>query len=650
MNILAKIQKSFESVLGELIDSPEKYLGMIRPSQDPKFGDYQANFAMPLSKELGKPPRDIASEVIDKIDVSEFCEDPEVAGPGFINLKLKSDWLVDTLRSFNTDERLGVEKVESPRKYIVDYSAPNVAKPAHVGHLRSTVIGNALYRILQFLGHDVTSDNHIGDWGTQFGMIIYGYKNFLDEQAYEKKPVDELARLYRLVNQLGDYQGAVESLPVQKNKLEEMKKALTDLENEDSTDKSHKKKLKKAKSDVDSVLSAIKSCDARIDSIEKNAGLKALADAHPGIAEKARLETAKLHSGDQENIALWEKFIPHCLETLQEMYDRLDISFDMALGESFYQPRLGGVVDSLKETGLATESEGAVCVFHESNEAPFIVRKSDGAFTYATTDLATVEYRVNELKADCILYVVDSRQGEHFKLLFETARAWGYDSVEFHHVNFGTILGEDKRPYKTRSGDVVGLESLLDEAVTRARQIVDTNDDARENPELDDSSRAEVAETVGIGGIKYADLHHNRESDYVFSWDKMLSVTGDTATYMQYSYARINGIFRKGNIDLERIRKEAKLTLESDAERNLAIQILQYSEILDQAIRELKPNILTDYLFGTANSFSTFYEKCPVLKEEDEAIRDSRLFLCDLTARILKHGLSLLGIKTSEKM
>ncbi len=532
MNILSEIRSCFQTALTGFTDSPEKYLGMIRPSQDQQFGDYQANFAMPMSKELGKAPRDVASEVIAKLNVSEFCHPPEVAGPGFINLKLKDEWLKESLNQIKNDDRLGVQSVESSRKYIVDYSAPNVAKPAHVGHLRSTVIGNALYRVLQFLGHDVVSDNHIGDWGTQFGMIIYGYKNFLDQQSYEKKPVEELARLYRLVSQLSDFQSAVKSLPQLNAKLDEATQRLVDLEKADSSKKGYKKKLKKARSDIQNQKSGIVSCEARIELIKNDPVLKELADGHPDIAEKARLETAKLHSGDQENLALWEKFIPHCLETLQEMYDRLDISFDMSLGESYYQPMLSKVVESLKEKGLAKESEGAICVFHESNAAPFIVQKTDGAFTYATTDLATVEYRVNELKADCILYVVDSRQGEHFKLLFETAKAWGYDSVEFHHVNFGTILGEDRRPFKTRSGEVIGLGSLLDEAVSRARATVNANDDAREKPELDDTSRAAIAETVGIGGIKYADLHHNRESDYIFNWDKMLSVTGGTATYI----------------------------------------------------------------------------------------------------------------------
>jgi arginyl-tRNA synthetase len=333
------------------------------------------------------------------------------------------------------------------------------------------------------------------------------------------------------------------------------------------------------------------------------------------------------------------------------VYDRLHITFDMTLGESAYQDQLADVVRSLEERGIAVESEGATCVFVEDNAAPFIVRKSDGAYTYATSDLATIRYRAETLNGQEFLYVVDARQGEHFKLLFATARRWGYDLLDLRHVSFGTILGEDKRPFKTRSGDTVGLESLLDEAVQRARRIVDDNDDGKETPELDDAARAAVAETVGIGGIKYADLRHNRESDYVFSWDKMLAVTGDTATYIQYSYARICGIFRKGSINRETLRRTAPaIQLQSGAERRLAVLLLRFPESVEAAIEDCRPHFMTQYVFTLADAFTSFYEECPVLKEPDEHLRGSRLVLCDLTARMLKKCLWLLGIDTCEQM
>jgi arginyl-tRNA synthetase len=333
------------------------------------------------------------------------------------------------------------------------------------------------------------------------------------------------------------------------------------------------------------------------------------------------------------------------------MYERLAITFDMTLGESAYHDMLPGVVGSLEERGIAQVSEGALCVFVEENAAPFIVRKSDGAFTYATTDLATIRYRAETLKGQEFLYVVDARQAEHFRMLFATARLWGYDQLDLRHVSFGTILGEDKRPFRTRSGDTVGLESLLNESVTRARKIVDDNDDSKDTPELDQQTRAVVAETVGIGGIKYADLRHNRDSDYVFSWDKMLAVTGDTATYIQYSYARICGIFRKGGIDRQALRGQTPaIHLGSPAERRLAVLLLRFPESIEAAIEDCRPHFVTQYVFTLADAFTKFYEECQVLKETDESLRQSRLVLCDLVARMLKKGLWLLGIDTCEQM
>ena len=652
MNVLAELRSRFQTALQGLIDDPTEYLSMIRPSQDPRFGDYQANMAMPLKARLQQNPREIAEKIVAALDVADICDPPEIAGPGFINLRLRTDWLQTALANDFADPRMGVSVIADPKTYLVDFSSPNVAKPMHVGHLRSSVIGDALCRILGFIGHRVLSDNHIGDWGTQFGMIIYGYKNFLNADAFAEDPVAELSRLYRLVNQLSDYHQAVASLPAAESQLSEKESALAAQEAAvDPKDKKAAKALRKQRADVAESREQINGLQAKIAAVEADESLREMAANHPDIATAAREETARLHSEDETNKQLWSQFLPSCLKALNRIYERLGISFDMTLGESFYQPFLADVVEDLQRKGLAEKSEGAICVFIEGTDAPFIVRKKDGAFTYATTDLATIRYRVQEFDADAMLYVVDARQSDHFHLLFETARRWGFADEEFRHVSFGTILGDDKRPFKTRSGDTVGLESLIDEAITRARAIVDANDDAKEQPELDDTARQEVAEKVGIGGIKYADLNHNRDSDYVFNWDKMLATNGDTATYMQYAHARVCGIFRKGEIDREALRAEpSPLLLEHAAERALGLQLGRFGQALQEVVQEYRPNLLTNYLFETANCFSTFYNEHSVLKEEDAAVRVSRLKLCDLTARILHQGLALLGIDSPERM
>jgi len=653
MNILAEIRNRFRAALAELIDAPDDYVAMVRPAQDARYGDFQANCAMPLAKQLGKKPRDVAADIVAKLDIADLCTKPEIAGPGFINLTLRDDWLQEQTNRLLTDDRLGVPQVETPDTIVVDFSAPNVAKPMHVGHLRSTVIGAALRNALKFLGHRVIGDNHIGDWGTQFGMIIYGYKHFRDDDCFQQNSVEELARLYRLVNQLSDYQQTKIDLPRQEQLLEQKQEQLQQLEWEaDSDDKQAKKRRKKQRAEIDELQRNIRTARDKMAAVEADESLRSLAEAHPDIAEKARQETAKLHAGDDENVTLWTGFLPECLAALNRMYQRLGVEFDETLGESFYQPMLGDVVADLQAKGIAGESEGAVCVFNEGFAAPFIIRKRDGAFTYATSDLATIRYRIEEFGADRMLYVVDARQSEHFEQLFATARKWGYDAVDFRHVKFGTILDKTTRkPYKTRAGDTVGLESLLDEAHTRARSIVDANDDAKPEPELDKQTREEVAEAVGIGGIKYADLKHNRESDYVFDWDKMLAKEGDTATYMQYAYARLCGIFRKGNVDRNRLRTAAgTIRFSADAERALALQLCRFAEAVDDVTDDNRPNLLTQYLFDLANRFSTFYEQCVVLKETDESLRTSRLLLCDLTARVIDTGLKLLGIETCERM
>src|SRR5262245_47240044 len=576
MNILHELRARFMSALSGLADDPAALARMVKPAQDARFGDYQANCAMPLARQRGggTNSRDVAAQIIERLDVTDLCEPPEVAGPGFINLRLRDQWLTQAANRLAADERLGVARANPPRQIVVDYSSPNVAKPMHVGHLRSTVIGDALYRILQFAGHEVVSDNHVGDWGTQFGMIIYGYKHFLDREAFEKDAVAELARLYRLVNQLADYHEAVDELPRLKQTLAERQATRQAAESspapaDKKEQESRKKALRQLLGEIDELKQSLAAAEEKKRVIEASPALKALADAHPGIAAAARDETARLHAGDAGNLSLWKHFMPACLGAIDDMYRRLGVRFDMTLGESFYQPFLAETVASLQERKIAVVSDGAVCVFIPGVEAPFIVRKSDGAFTYATTDLATIRYRVENLASDAMLYVVDSRQSDHFKLLFATARRWGYDGVDFRHVSFGTILDEKKQPYKTRSGDTVGLESLLDEGVAEARKIVDAGDDAKpDGPELDEAARARIAEAVGIGAIKYADLCQNRESDYVFSWAKMLATKGDTATYMQYAFARVCGIFRKGNIDRETVRKQGgAISIGAPAER-----------------------------------------------------------------------------------
>ncbi|HEX4131158.1 MAG TPA: arginine--tRNA ligase [Pirellulales bacterium] len=580
MNVLAELRSRFAAALATMAPEADvpALVDMIRPTQDAKFGDYQANCAMPLGKRLGRNPRDVATEIVSRLQVAELCDPPTLAGPGFINLRLRDDWLVGHLAAAVNDERLGVPLAERPRTYVVDYSAPNVAKPMHVGHIRSTVIGDALYRVLKFLGHHAVGDNHLGDWGTQFGMILSGYKQFLDADAYRRSPVDELASLYRKVNQLADEQ--------------------------------------------------------------------------PAVAEQALQETVKLHAGDPENLRLWQEFMPPCLEAIDRIYQRLSVTFDVALGESFYHPRLGEVVDSLTACGLARESDGALCVFLDGYETPMIVRKRDGAFLYATTDLATIKYRMETWKPDAILYVVDHRQSLHFEQLFATAKLWGYGDVELKHVSFGTVLGEDGRPFKTRSGDTVGLTGLLDEAVARAHRIVSENDDAKPGgAELSAAERHRIAETVGIAALKYADLSQNRTSDYTFSYDKMLAMNGNTATYMQYAYARVQSIFRRGGVDVAALRAAGKpIALVDPAEQALARRLLRFSEALDAMVVDYRPHQLTTYLFELAEGYSTFFERCPVLKADTPATRDSRLLLCDLTARTIRKGLELLGIAVVEQM
>jgi arginyl-tRNA synthetase len=595
MNLLHLLQQKFRDALAGLADDVGPYLAMVKPAQDARHGDYQANCAMSLAKALGRKPREVAQEIVSRLALDDLLEPPTIAGPGFINLRLRKEWLAARVRDMARDERLGVSPAAPPRTFVIDYSSPNVAKPMHVGHLRSTIIGDALARLFRFLGHRVVTDNHLGDWGTQFGILLYGYKHFRDEAALRADPVRELARLYVHVRSL-------------------MKGA------------------KKADEDEPE--------EARDDP----------------VAEAARQETAKLHAGDPENVRLWRMFMPWCLAEIDRIYQRLDVHFDHTLGESFYNPQLADVVQCLLQGGIAQESEGAVVVFFGPKDPPALVRKKDGAFTYTTSDLATVRYRMETWQPDEILYVVDFRQALHFKHLFEAARCWGYRQVGLEHISFGSVLGEDRRPIKTREGSAVELDSLLNEGVEQAAQVYEENRQMRlargeDVPELSPEERRQVAEVVGIGAVKYADLSQNRTSDYVFSWDKMLAMEGNTATYMQYAYTRNRSIFRKGNQDVQRFRTDPPLpSLETPQERALALELLRFEEGLAAAAADYQPNAITAYLWDLAKSYSGFFQNCPVLKAETPELRESRLLLCDLTARVIQKGLDLLGIRTVERM
>src|SRR5437016_4990993 len=544
--------------------------GELTPATDSRFGDYQTNAALVLGKQRGENPRDLAEKILAQLDVGDLCEPPVVAGAGFINFTLRADAVERKAGEVLRDERLGVAQAKSTRRIVIDFGSPNVAKPMHVGHIRSTVLGDALARIGKFLGHEVIRDNHIGDWGTQFGMVIYGWKNLLDRQALQRNPLAEIVRIYKETNQ----------------------RAATD----------------------------------------------------PQVREACRQELVELQAGDKENTNIWNECVAFSMQDFDHVYKLLDVHYDIQCGESFYNDRLPGVVERLLKSGTAEISEGAVCVFFrdipELADKPCIIRKRDGGFNYATTDLATVDYRINDLRADAIWYVVGAPQILHFRQIFEIARREGY-TADLRHITFGSILGEDRKLMKTRSGENVPLRDLLDEACRRARNIIE-----EKNPDLGEDDRIDIAEKIGIGAVKYFDLSQYRMTDYVFSWEKMLSLQGNTAPYLQNAYVRIRSIFRKAG---ESASKIDRLALDDPAEINLAKRLCQFAEIVPQVLNNFRPNILANYLFELANSFHTFYEACPVLKSEEPA-RSSRLALCDLSGRVLERGLDLLGIKVPEKM
>lgn len=569
---------------------PDGFIPEITQATNPQFGHYQSNAAMVLAKIAKTNPRALAGEIAEAFDSSDgFCKPLEVAGPGFLNFTLTSEAVEKRVGEMLLDgDQVGVPTVNEPETIVIDFSAPNVAKPMHIGHIRSTIIGDCLSRVSRFLGHKVITDNHIGDWGTQFGMILWGWKNLLDEAALEADPVPELLRIYREVNA--------------RQKTEE------------------------------------------------------------GLRDTCKAELVKLQAGDEENLKIWQTCIDFSKQGLQKIYDRLDIHFDHWLGESYYNDQLAPLVDELVKAGIATESDGALCVFSDgegkpeddpflvqdrddkTNWVPFpaLVRKADGGFTYATTDLATIDHRIGEFGASQIWYVVGAPQRAHFDQIFETTARRGIDGVELEFIPFGSILGKDRKMLRTRDGETVQLADVLSEAIERARAIIE-----EKNPDLAEDEKAEIARIIGVGSVKYAELSQHRMTDYVFDWDTMLALKGNTAPYLIYSYVRTRAIFRKLGEDFGDIPET--ITLQEDAERALALKLAQFAEIVPTVIDDYRPNVLAAYLYEVATAYHKFWEACPVLKVEGD-LRASRLAMCELTGRVLRTGLGLLGIETTEKM
>ncbi|SFV58658.1 Arginyl-tRNA synthetase [hydrothermal vent metagenome] len=533
----------------------------------PEFGDYQFNGAMALSKKLGKNPREIANDILSNLDLTGVLSKAEIAGPGFINLWLNPLWIATQCQTAREDERLGVEVRKNPIKVVVDYSGPNMAKQMHVGHLRSTIIGDTLANLLTFLGDEVIRQNHIGDWGTQFGMLI-AYLEMKDED------------------------GAV---------------SLKDLE----------QFYKDAKGEF---------------------------DANPDFANKAREYVVKIQSGDAHCLNLWQKFIDISLGHCEEVYEKLGVNLtrDDVKAESFYNNDLSKVIEDLNTKGILTQSDGAQCVFLEGDEIPVIVQKGDGGYLYATTDLAALRYRSQVLGAKRISYVVDARQGEHFKQVFRVAKEAGFvpNDVKLEHIAFGTMMDKGGKPFKTRDGGTVKLIDLLDEAVVKAKETINN----KEEYTLEQVD--ELAKIIGIGAVKYADLAINRESNYIFNWDKMLSFEGNTSLYMQYGYARIQSIFRKHNAPIV-----GEIIIGDALEHRLATMLLRFEDVLNRAAVDASPNQITTYLYELVTLFMRFYEQNPILKTGvEEEIKMSRLKLADLTAKTIKQGLDILGIKVVDKL
>ncbi|MEN8127899.1 MAG: arginine--tRNA ligase [Planctomycetota bacterium] len=576
-----RISQALQTVTGQP-DCP----ALVAISKNPKFGDYQANGVMAAAKKAKTNPRQLAEQIIAQLQLDDICEPPEIAGPGFINLRIKDDFLAGRLLEINTDkDRLGVEKVQTPKTVVVDYSGPNIAKQMHVGHLRSTIIGDCISRLYEFEGNKVVRQNHIGDWGTQFGMLIRGSEELEFENTENLSNLELLELIYK------------------------------------------ESKLRY--------------------------------DSDPDFARASGDYVVRLHNHDSEMLEKWDKIREDSFKDCFSLYSTLNITLEPkdTRGESFYADKLANVVETLKASKLAVESDGAMCVFpgdfknKDGEPLPFIIQKSDGAFLYATTDLAALRFRINELKADKMIYVTDARQAQHFQMLFETAKiaGWTNDKIDLMHVTFGTMLGTDGKPFKTRTGGTVKLKDLLEEAIQRATAVVEGK-----NPDLPAKQKKDIANAVGIGAIKYADYSNNRNSDYIFSFDKMLAMEGNTAPYMQYAYARIKSIERKAakkDVDIQsELADIQQLTFTEEPEKGLAKMLIRYDQAIAIAAEECRPNYLTAYLYDLAQAFSRFYNACPVLKAAAEQ-RPVRLLLCDLTARTIEHGLTqLLGIEVVEQM
>lgn len=648
---------------------------IVKPAADPRFGDYQANGVMGLAKQVKTNPRKLAEDVVANLDLSDVCESPEVAGPGFINLRLKPEFLAQRLLQMAADPvRLDVTAAGQPKTVVVDFSSPNVAKEMHVGHLRSTIIGDCICRLLEFEGHRVIRQNHIGDWGTQFGRVILGlwhlcmaekkgggyYRVELDELRSHSKDTDRLKEICRRIRDRHETDWREDS----DSDLGDGKRYFQPFLREI--------RVRPPSEMWPKFLAVYQYVNSLEDSVNGK-GLTIPVRRRDPETNEWRIETIpyeflsrhvtvmlqKRTPDNEQEYKAWEYVRELTLDECFDLYGRLSVQFNRekdVRGESAYNDDLPNVVADLKVKGLAVESDGAVCVFpkgfknKDGEPLPFIVQKSDGAFLYATTDLAAVRYRVGDLKADRIVYVTDSRQKLHFEMLFAVARAagWAPETVDLAHVMFGSVLGEDGTPLKTRSGESVKLKDLLDEAVERARTVVE-----QKNPDLPGQRKAEIARAVGIGAVKYADYSNNRTSDYVFSFDRMLAMEGNTAPYMQYAYARVRSIERKGQDKGVDVKAElaglGRVYLTEPDELALAKHLIRYSEAIKAAIADYRPNNLTAFLFELAQRFSTFYANCPVL-DADPSKRPTRLLLCDLTARTIRHGLALLGISVIEQM
>ena len=583
-SILEQLQDSVSQALVSAFGEEYNHTDpLVAATKNPKFGDYQSNVALSLAKPLKQNPRAIAQTIIDNLQIDDMCETPTIAGPGFINFTLKSDYIGQLLSKIQPDERLGIKPIQNPQRVIVDYPSPNIAKEMHVGHLRSAIIGECLSRILEFIGHDVIRISHIGDWGTPFGMLIAYLREAYPEAvtATEDLNLGELATFYRQAKKRFD-------------------------EDEDFRDAS-------------------------------------------------RQAVVELQAGDEDTIKAWKIVCELSRRSYKKIYDLMKLSPIIERGESFYNPFLSDTLQELDELNLLQQSEGAMCVFlegytnREGEPLPLIVKKSDGGYNYATTDLAAIRYRVREDKAQRVIYPVGSEQNNHFAQIFQVGKraGWITEEHDFVHTDFGLILGEDGKKLKSRSGEAIRLKDLLDEAVERVRIDLETRfaeEERTESKEFIDNS----AEVIGISAVKYADLSQNRTSDYRFSYDKMLDLKGNTAPYLLYAYVRVQGISRKGNIDFEQLAK-TQVVLVEDTELALAKHILQLEEILKDVERDLLPNRICLYLFELSQKFNQFYEQCDILNA-DEPQKTSRLILADLTARTIKLGLSLLGIQVLERM